>query len=108
MNVRHQHGARLRNGTATDTLADRNADAGHLSLEGAENQLAFRLQEIEPRPVEVWHGVEDQGGKIGGVGYGIALTLQQTLELACKLAIEKLFVALFDFLRNVHGSALHS
>jgi hypothetical protein len=46
-------------GGAAHALADGDAHAGRLALEGAEHELAA-AQEIEARPVELRHQLEEQ------------------------------------------------
>ena len=42
---------------------DRDLDAGGLALKRPEDQR-FAVQKIEPCPVEIGHGVHDQGGQV--------------------------------------------
>src|SRR5687768_11762165 len=75
-----------RRGGAADALAERDAHAGGLALEGTYDELATAV-EIEARPVEAGQGVEHEGREIRGVRDAIALPGEQRAGLLRELRV---------------------
>ncbi|MCY1225432.1 hypothetical protein D9M72_376270 [compost metagenome] len=108
MHIGHQHRLPLRGGSPANPFTDRNAHAGDLALKRPEHQFVIRPQEIEAGPVQIRHQIENEGGKIGGIGDKVALVMQKPAELASQLTIEFGLVAGLDCLRGKHLSPFKS
>src|SRR5258706_9333688 len=103
VHVRHDDRFLVAGGGSAHALAQRDANAGRLALEGAEDQ-AFLLQEIEPGPVEVGEAMEQQRREVRGVGYEIVLALEKRVGLLEELCVEGLLgVVLAGGCAGEHG-----
>ena len=72
VHVRHQHRGALQGRRAAHAIADGNAGAGGLALEGPEHQVRA-AQQVEAGPVQIRQAVEQQRGEIGDIGEEIGL-----------------------------------
>jgi hypothetical protein len=67
-------------GGAAHALAERDAHAGRLALEGTDHQFRA-VVEIEADPVQLRQRVVHQRRQVGGVGDAVALAMQQAARL---------------------------
>lgn len=77
--------ARLR-GQAAYALAERDANAGRLALEGADHQLVA-VEQVEAGPVDLGQGMKNQRGEIGGIGNQVLLVFEQRTRLSGQFGV---------------------
>ena len=76
VDIVHQLGLILLGGGTADTLTQGNADAGRLSLEGAQNQKIL-FQFVKACPVDIRQVLPQQSGGVGQVGNFIGHPVRQ-------------------------------
>jgi hypothetical protein len=78
MHVRDHHGFAACGRRAAHAAADRDAHAGGLALERAEQQVAaLRLDEVEARPVELRQAPVQQRHEVRRIGDEVVLAREQ-------------------------------
>ncbi len=79
VDVRNNQGFVFSGGGAADAAAQRDAGAGGQPLEGADDK-GLVLQEIKAGPVEARQALENQGGRVGGIGDAVRLAAKERGE----------------------------
>ena len=73
-------------GSSANTLAHSNAYASRFALKRPQHQLAF-FENIEPSPIQIRHGVEEECRNVGSVSNEVTLTFQKTTKLHRKIRV---------------------
>ena len=92
IDVRHEQRTARGGGGPADAFAKRDTHAGGLALERAHDQLAF-LHEVKAGPVEPRQGIENEGGRVRGIGDQIALAGEQPFAVRRQLRVIRGLIA---------------
>src|SRR6185437_16538792 len=100
VNVGNDERLALRSGCSANAASDRDPHAGRLALEGADDEL-LSSHEIEPRPIDIGQGIEEQGRGVCRVGNEIGLAREERGQIPRELGVCSVLAAEIVVLADV-------